>query len=358
LRRLLKAGQRGTQYATACLSGNPLAYVGGWLGHGNLGDEALYLATARIFGDCSLWHYDASRTATALMELGPRIHHGVLAGGTLINRCPEYLDISRKFMRAGKMYVFGTGVAHPDFWSKRSDFQNMLSDWVELLRACPYVGVRGPISAQLLFDAGLTGVQVVGDPALVFATQWRSQQCATKTLGINVGYDHGHQWGDARVLSDEMGRLAVYAADAGWAIKWFVVFPGDLAITEQIALASSEISEIQCIYEDPQAFIDEVSRVSVFIGMKLHATMLAACAGVPCLMLEYDPKCLDFMASIGQSDAVVRTDEVNAEILWDTLRSWEQDRHRLSSKIHTAVLELKAEQTARATCLSSVMLEK
>ncbi|HEY2056964.1 MAG TPA: hypothetical protein VGH57_01225, partial [Amycolatopsis sp.] len=48
---------------------------------------------------------------------------------------------------------------------------------------------------------------------------------------------------------------------------------------------------------------------------RLHALVLAAAAAVPMAGLEYQPKCADFLASIGTADRSVRTDEVTAQIL-------------------------------------------
>jgi len=68
-------------------------------------------------------------------------------------------------------------------------------------------------------------------------------------------------------------------------------------------------------YTNVKLFKRQVSRCSVFLGMKLHATILALCSHVPSIMLEYRPKCRDFMASVGLERYCIRTDELESQNL-------------------------------------------
>lgn len=339
------------------VGGRPLAYVGGWLRRSNLGDEALFQAAERLFPGFSLWHFDGSRTLTHLLNRIPRTTQGLYAGGTLINRCPEYLELGELFLRRGRrLSVFGTGVADPDFWTGRGDFVDMLDRWKPFLERCEFVGVRGPRSAELLADAGVRGVEIVGDPAIAFAGDEPAAGWEPDSLGLNVGYAHGNQWGAEQAMQQEYVALAKMAKAVGWRVRWFVVFPRDLAITRDLAAASGTAESIHIEYASPARFVQAARSVATFVGMKLHATLLAICAGVPSLMVEYDPKCMDFMASIDQRDAVVRADRFGAGAAWDLLTSWNSDRDRRSRSLHTSVAALKRRQRARAAELASGML--
>ncbi len=334
----------------------PLAYVGGWLGQKNLGDEALFLAGQHLFADWSLWPFDGSRTLTRLLRQVPLTLNGLLAGGTMINRCPEYLDIARLFFGGERrLYVLGTGVADPRFWEGRGDFRNMLGDWQGLLNECGYVGVRGPRSAELLTDAGVKNVEVVGDPVVAFAEDEPARDVVPNTLGLNIGYDHGNQWGDEKTLAGEFLLLAKQAVKAGWKVKWFVVFPRDLEMTRQIAEESGTADNICPIYHDWRHYLREVRSMSTFAGMKLHATMLSTCAYVPSLMVEYDPKCFDYMASIGEGAAVKRTDRFRADEAWDLLKGWNANRAARSKELYTAVNSLKRFQARKAAEVAKMM---
>jgi len=331
----------------------PLAYVGGWLGQRNLGDQALLHGIRRTFDRFSVWHYDGSRSMTALLRNVRRTHAGVFGGGTLINRAPEYRDLAKKFQGiVGHLAIFGTGVADPDFWTGRGDFKHDLAAWKPILNACAYVGVRGPRSAELLGDAGVERVRIVGDPVITFARN-PAQEHRPRTLGLNVGYNHGHQWGDENALQQEVCSLAKLARRDGWVVKWLVVFPADLPITMRAAQESGTSEHVVCAYERPEPYLAEVETLTAFVGMKLHSTILALCAHVPSLMLEYDPKCLDFMMSIGREDALVRTDRFKADEAWSRVKDWLNHRNQLSEEIRTAIGKLRDFHLSEARSLSA-----
>jgi polysaccharide pyruvyl transferase WcaK-like protein len=66
----------------------------------------------------------------------------------------------------------------------------------------------------------------------------------------------------------------------------------------------------------------DVSQCQMFLGMKLHAVVLAIATGVPSLALEYRPKLRDFMESISASDAVIRFDELTSSHFPDLVESF------------------------------------
>jgi polysaccharide pyruvyl transferase WcaK-like protein len=72
-------------------------------------------------------------------------------------------------------------------------------------------------------------------------------------------------------------------------------------------------------YVDPNRFMARVSKMEAFVGLKLHSVILAMCAHVPSIMLEYRPKGLDFMASLGLEQFNVRTSDVEPSALFELL---------------------------------------
>lgn len=334
----------------------PLAYVGGWLGQSNLGDEALYLAAQRLFDRCRLLHYDGRRTLATLLEYVPLIRFGALAGGTLINRSREWFDIAESFQTAGgELLVMGTGVAHPEFWSRYNDFIDTRAAWIPVLRRCAYVGVRGPLSAQLLSDAGLQTVDVIGDPALIFAERTACDNWIPNSLGLNLGQARQWQWGTDEQLRVEFTKLAQFASTQGWAVRWYVVWADDYETTRMAARESGTESEIVCIYDDPEAYLRDVRRMSVFVGMKLHASMLAMCAYVPLIAVEYQPKCKDFMASVDQESFMLRSDAFRAEEAWELVKKLSHERTQHSEVLFRSVNKLKSKQVAKAKDLCSLI---
>ena len=336
-----------------------LAYVSGYLGFGNLGDEALFLSAKRIFNRLAIVHYDNSRTLKLLHKLLPSYKAGVLAGGTLINRQPEYYQAAEDFVRKyRKFYIFGTGVVHPDFWwAGRNGYVDMMHRWKTLLERCSYVGVRGPLSAEILSEAGVRGVEVIGDPVLAFAEESPGQPYMRNAIGLNVGDVYEEVWGDQESIYSELVRLAKRAAEARWLVKWFVLRPGDVEITKRVALESNTAAYVIETYHDPGRFLREVGSLSVFVGMKLHAVVLATCAYVPSISIQYQPKCLDYMRSIGQEAVAIRSDKFKGEETWEIVQSLACEREIRSAFLFEQIRRLRERQQAKADEITNEILE-
>ena len=295
-----------------------MTYAAAWTGHGNLGDEAMRAAYCRTFGGRDV---------------------PVLAGGTLINRGDGVLDAYRAACaQSGRaLPTFGTGVADPAFWRNRGGWRDRLSEWVELLEQLPGVGVRGPRSAAALQEAGLSHVQVVGDPALVFWRNTDETRPATGNVGLSVGRSGGHVWGDEAAIERACIDLAQRLEAHGLRVTVYPVWSDDVPVCERVAVACRHANLSQHT-TDAERFIASLEHIDVMVGVKLHACVLAACAGVPFVALEYRPKCRDFCESLDWGHCV-RTDALDpAELcgrvigLADTL---EENRRWLSTRVVT-----------------------
>ena len=75
----------------------------------------------------------------------------------------------------------------------------------------------------------------------------------------------------------------------------------------------------------------------MMVGMRLHALILAAAAGVPSVALSYDPKVAAFMQASGQGDAVY---DLNVPDL---------------DRLQALLLRVWAERTARAAALQAAL---
>lgn len=337
-----------------------VAYVGGFFGHDNLGDEALYDAVESLFNRCSLLKYPRKPWVTHIAGVLPRVHCAILGGGTLINRIESWrLLAERCFEIFPASFVFGTGVAHPEFWSSQLGWKDTLKEWKAILGKCRYIGVRGPLSAQLLADAGLGGVEVIGDPALAFAVNSPPDDGSyiPDSLGLNISQADGRLWGTEDHVLREYISLAKTAKKAGWRVKWFVVYPPDLEITRKAAELSGTSDEIHKIYTDVGEYLELVRTLSTFVGMKLHATALACCAYVPSVMLEYRPKCRDFMQSIGQDEVTLRTDTVKAGQAWEIVSAMNLKRPEAARALYDAIRPLATAQRDKANQLVQTMIK-
>ena len=340
------------------------AYVGGWLGHNNLGDEALFEAYKELFPGISFYNVGGHREEVTLARITKAFDSAVMAGGTLIGNKGNFLARSQRMLNTARhRFVFGTGVADYEFWegrkqSEEKSWRHNLSLWCSFLEECDYVGVRGPQSQKTLLDAGLKNVEVAGDPVLVFADCSKSVNYKDKTLGLNFGVGGEHMWDSKEKLFEKIVELASLAKSSGWKVVWFAVWPKDRAITQSAAKASGTDEYIYEICTDRAKYMNLVSDLTVLVGMKLHAVALSTCAGVPSIMLEYRPKCRDYMKSIQQDHLCERIDLLKAEKVWEKVLDIQSNREQYAAKMAEGILQLQAFQKRRAAQMLESMHRK
>src|SRR5882762_4023829 len=165
----------------------------GWVGNENLGDEAIYSFCRERYSSLrwssldqliyqpsipkfirrgahdfrylfrvlkeELFHPTRLRdvAVTSLYQLASSLggEVGLLGGGTVINQSGYVLEsyVTVRNRTQSLVPVLGAGVASPDFWSAKSDWKDRRKEWVAVLSELPIVGVRGPLSKNLLDDA-------------------------------------------------------------------------------------------------------------------------------------------------------------------------------------------------------------
>ena len=231
-------------------------------------------------------------------------------------------------------------------------WESQMDRWAPILRRCSYIGVRGPLSAESLKACGFDNVVIVGDPVIALAQHVGTAPGDSMRLGLNIGVSGGQVWGSELEIESQYIRLARAARRAGWDVQWFVIWPGDLAVTRRAAEASRTGQYIHRVYGDYTRYMKLVGGMSVFVGMKLHAVALATCAFVPSIMVEYRPKCLDYMASIGQEQFTIRSDSLDGVDLLDRIDRIASNRAAHSFELETNLCALGRHQ---ALCAREVM---
>jgi polysaccharide pyruvyl transferase WcaK-like protein len=296
------------------VSNQRIGYIG-WLGHGNLGDEAMYEATRLAFNSKKFLPYKYHEKMQSLEKFfKKRIYNQVmLGGGTLINT-PSY---EAQLRQAQKMkyptIVFGSGVRNPEFWDHIPGVTNRIKEWVPLLEQCELVGVRGPISSQLLEQYGFHKTEVIGDPALYLARPMVQPKAMSKKLGLNIGISYGNIWGKEEEVLDFIVNFALIMIDKGWDITLVPVWDQDVPYSNEAARRINKNVKVFQRYNSIREIISFIESCDIFIGEKLHSVILACCAYTPSIMLEYRPKCRDFMASLDLQKYNMRTDSLNNE---------------------------------------------
>lgn len=271
-------------------------YVG-WVGKENLGDEALLHAIEQLmpWGDI-----ETAGDPAELLLLG---------GGTLINR-KVYLDwLRQKDSPRSERAVFGTGVAHPDFWGVTEPTQG----WIDFLSSCVYVGVRGPQSAELLDAWGYGGeLEIVGDPALALLPPAESPARRSDVITVVPARANGELWGGSdQAVFDALAGLVGRQVDAGRTVRFLSCFPADdRPIFEIMRAAGHPGLDYLAGYRDEAAALSWLAESGVVVAERLHGAVLAAACGAPFISLEYRPKLRDFARSVEMEEFLLRTDDL------------------------------------------------
>jgi len=335
----------------------------GWVGNANLGDETLWQVCRSTFPNLNwtLWHelsyeYSAKRylnnirqekhyVRKALMEelrtrhrlrtFAHKLEHrwtsrgggesGLLGGGTLINRDDTWLDAYKavRTQTGRPVALFGTGVVNPSLWTSEPGWVDTRKKWVALLDELPVVGVRGPLSKALLEEAGAKGVTVSGDPVVALHSPLPpngppAQPRGPLKLGMNCGYS-GRMWGKASRVLEIQAQVVRELQQRKYEIELFAVIPEETQHCLEVARQSGlDIDRVKTL-SSPEAFLARAKGYDLVVAFKLHAGGLAGAANIPFIMLEYQPKCLDFALSLGWEHFTIRTSELTFGTLLDRI---------------------------------------
>lgn len=306
--------RRTTDYRAALLRKKPLLTYIGWLGHQNIGDEALYLSFRdELFKDALVLPHDDFSALRYLSGLASE-RLTILGGGTLINVDP-YLHVLERARARGERYaVWGTGVADLDYWSRHPQHGDRGNSerWLDVLRDARYIGVRGPRSAAWLAENGIDGVEVIGDPALSIRPAPENVHAGVRTLGINLG-SHDPVSGGGESVFDSTLTLIRHALRQGYKVQYFALHDLDAEIGQALkAEVTSAGFELLPFNASVDETMQQLAGFDYVVGQRLHATILACAQGVPNLSLSYQPKCLDFLESINLPELALPTEEISS----------------------------------------------
>jgi polysaccharide pyruvyl transferase WcaK-like protein len=318
--------------------GKRLGYIG-WLGRGNLGDEAIFEAICVAFNKVEILPYVNLRKISILPNqfLKPLFSSVMLGGGTLIG-VPNYCNTLRMSQRIGyPTFAFGTGVQDPEYWGRIWRDSDYLDEWIPLLNQCKYVGVRGPLSKSILDAVGYKHAQVIGDPALLLARSSITPKRMQKKLGINIGSD-GKVWGsDEDTILQSICRFSSYMIDKGWSITFVPAKKTDLRYIKDAMKVLGNNVKMFTRFTSVEKVLDEIESCDVFIGERLHSSILSCCTYTPTIMLEYRPKCRDFMALMQLERYNMRTDAVNIEELISLCEDLYDNNDQMQKHLFAAV---------------------
>jgi hypothetical protein len=334
----------------------------------NLGDQAVFRAINRTFSGVSVAYPKNPEGllghAVVRWENRQRRLASILGGGTMIGAAawsaPFTAAYEESLDRTGVGFAFGTGVAENYFPADNEFFvadPSTYEKWGDLLRRSRFVGVRGPRSRAALEELGVAS-EVIGDPACAFVKPEGFWRPGPGRLGLNVGHGGGSMWGDRGEFNATMGRFVAEATRQGWKIEFFALMDDDINIIKDVArMGGIADPPIFREYVDPDRYLARVRKMQAFLGMKLHSVILAMCAHVPSIMLEYRPKGIDFMESVGLEEFNVRTSDVEPGSLLDALSRLIDRGPHWSEMIRKRLAEYKKLQETRARGLIALASE-
>lgn len=338
-----------------------LLYVG-WTGQRNLGDDAIADALIPRLGTVEQAH-----APYQLADLAKRVVGGGLAssgrralllgGGTAIGRRNWRMVLTANgalLARAKPWFMIGAGVEDPAFQGRNSFSANgELARWRGICRNFDAVTVRGPRSVELLEGVGIP-TRMVGDPALLHEPAGITEP-HDKLLGINLGYGDD-LWGhDHDRVVDALAGLVKSLAGEGWRVRAIVVNPKDEpALRTCLSRSGVAADRAEVVTADTvERFFAAVAPCTLLVAERLHALVLAAAAAVPVVGLEYQPKCADFLASVGALDRAVRTDQVNSDVLHEHVVDLVENRPTESARLLAEVNGLRALLTGELARISA-----
>lgn len=296
-------------------SSSDIGYIG-WLGYRNLGDEVLYQTISELLSPALLFHYVPTPLETRLLRfLKPtkKFRAICLGGGTLIGDL-NYLNVIRDSLSHNiPVFSFGTGVRDPSFWEDNFGFNLHLDDWAKALSGFEAISVRGYLSARILKQLGVKNVTVIGDPLIALAKETLSDSAEDLVLGVNIGHPiNGYSWSMHKsYYVDEVVKNLRLLAAKGWRFRLFSVVPDDISMHDHLKeRIGSKNVQVSKFYNSPREFMADAESCCVFLGSKLHSTLLAYAALTPVIMLEYQPKCKDFMFTMDLIDYNIRIDQL------------------------------------------------
>ena len=359
------------------------SYIG-WVGYGNMGDEAMWMVCQRRF-DRVEWSIqrereDRSLRGTLKRMLGSREKESsyttaILGGGTIVNCGEVGLSLYRDARRqVGKpVPVFGSGIYMPGASSNIANWCDRRAEWVSLFEELPVIGVRGPESKALLEEAGAKNVIISGDPAVMFhrplgdehkyptqakeRLEWGTRR-ATQPLriGINAGGMKGIEYGDVDGINAAFVRTIDALLGRGHEVEMFSIWEPDHSVCDQVAkrcAGAVRVEERSVV--DPDEYLKFVERYDLVIALKLHAGILALAANVPAIMIEYQRKTHDFAASLGWEEYSVRGDQVGGDRLAELSLGALDRVERLRGDVCEKMCALKARFEAYCTQIEPLL---
>jgi polysaccharide pyruvyl transferase WcaK-like protein len=221
------------------------------------------------------------------------------------------------------------------------------------------LSVRGPLSAQLLQDLGLSHVEVIGDPALGLTPDTPPPFRSRQRLIVNLAHESPPSPQSAEyAMCRQVAKIANDFAGKGGEIVGVALGPKDRAALERFR-RDHQVPRLRI--EDhrtsARGLLDTLAGSTGLIGVRLHSAVLACCVGVPSILFSYRDKCRDFMMSMDLEDfAVEVSDQGPARVsqcferlqsqadpgpeIYRKAVSWKRQQHAFYARLARSIAEI------------------
>lgn len=324
------------------LTRSKVPYIG-WVGQDNLGDEVLFNAHLKLFPKLNILYFRKSKVIDYYLslKLSKLFKIGILGGGTLINQSNYWFEQVEYLQKLNlKMFCIGTGVASSDFFQESSnDWKDQTSKWIHALNKFLFVGVRGPYSQDFLVKNSFKKSVIVGDTALCLAKDTYMKKDKQGIIGINYGVNKSQSvWGKESTYTLEMSKFIKKLIKQGYKVHLLPIFIEDIVSNKKLLkLVNDNNCKLIIRYKTLEEYSHELNKCDVFVGQKLHSTIIACMNRIPAIMIEYNPKCRDFMASMDLEKFVIKTSEFKQEkaekLLKQLISSYDKIQTQIDKKI-------------------------
>lgn len=261
-------------------------------------------STFKTKGHALLYQYIESIMNRTIVYSGGSIFHSKPSKSYSINNFIYLMSNLGKQLGA-------IGVSVGPFQSDE-DFQ-----WVKrFLSRFSYISVRDRNSFELIKDIRLSGEVVQGfDLAVLYPLIFNFQQTKSandlsKIIGVSLCHYESYIRGDENMEKQREEAILNYLSDIAIKRKdiifrFFVLnnhpLVGDQEITNDFVRHlrnySERIEVINYSY-NPKVVVDKMRECKFIIGVRLHSAIMAYTMGIPFLLIEYHPKCTNFLDDI------------------------------------------------------------
>lgn len=241
-------------------------------------------------------------------------------GGTAVGYYGIPIFLGRLGGKPTMLYGVGVGPL-------RNPVAGRLAGW--LGSSADAVTVRDALSAELLRERGVSGVEVTADPALALnqqesggvpgpAGEWLAGLRDRPVIGLNL---RSWAFGEAAHASPQQVYLALADHLRQKHGARFVILPLNASPREQqLAEALAfQIGPEDCLvvpYQgDLTGLLALYPKLDLMVGMRLHASVLALVSGVIPVGLAYDRKVSSFFSDLGLPELCPILDEAKPDSL-------------------------------------------